>query len=268
MDSLLSAAGGEVGTVLYGEAADTVLGPSAAVLIGNVQRKRRRLAWLPQPGQRALAALLDRSRSVPLRRLALVLRYTAEERGMRLFELESRTPLHRLLPGSPAEPPETDESIGAKGATEGAVEWFQRRTIVGDCRIHWHAVQRMAFAYGLAVDNPFIEDHVLNVGRRLPRAYKRDGDLHKPVVRALARRFTPDGYVDLPKLGFPVPARRWLEGPLKPWVDAVHRADARVWSVLDRRAFEALVWPADLEQVWTVATLERFIRLFLEPETS
>jgi len=262
--ALLEAAAGEGGAVLYGEAADTLLGPSDGIAIASIERRRRLLTWLPRAVQRGLAGALALWPSSLAQRMALLMRYTAAERIVRSLRLESAALPWTLLRGMPPDQPlvldflpEFDPSV------EGLLEWEQRRTLAGDCRIHWQAATRLAATLGIGVELPFMDDAVVALARRLPTTYKRDGDWTKPLLRDVARPLVPERYEVLPKLGFPVPMRRWLEGPLKPWLDAALAPGSHVSALLDMAAVRALRWPDDLELLLTVGSLERYIEVFL-----
>jgi len=269
LHALLEAAAGSAEAVLYGEAGDTMFGPALGLLVQNVATKRRWLRWLPRQAQKLLARPLLRSRRPAMRRVGSLLGYNTCERAARAGMIESLTPPSALLPRSDFEPPEPDESVPDCDSSRGAaMEWVQLRSLTGSCRIHWRAVERMAAPLGLGVEIPFVSPEVMEVGLALPSAYKRRGDLHKPLVRALAGRAAPEGYAGLPKLGFPVPVSRWLAGSLKDWVDEARKPDSLIWRYLDRDASERLAWPQDYELVWTVTMLERLARVFLANKTA
>jgi asparagine synthase (glutamine-hydrolysing) len=79
---------------------------------------------------------------------------------------------------------------------------------------------------------PFVDTHIFSAALRLAASKgTRPGKeamgmaLDDPYLRGLAAH---------PKLGFSVPMRRWMTGPLATVLSAAEQPDAAVWSVVDR----------------------------------
>ena len=47
---------------------------------------------------------------------------------------------------------------------------------------------------------------------------KIKGNEGKVLLREVLKRYIPEKYVNRPKMGFSIPLKEWLKGPLKKWV--------------------------------------------------
>ena len=66
---------------------------------------------------------------------------------------------------------------------------------------------------GLDIRMPFVDMRMLDVARRMPARFKRDGENNKVALRAAASRVLPQEVAYRKKLGFPVPVSSWLRDP-------------------------------------------------------
>lgn len=66
---------------------------------------------------------------------------------------------------------------------------------------------------GLDMRMPFVDMRMLDVARRMPARFKRDGENNKVALRAAASRVLPQEVAYRKKLGFPVPVSSWLRDP-------------------------------------------------------
>lgn len=78
---------------------------------------------------------------------------------------------------------------------------------------------RSSMAFGLEVRCPFLDNEIVSFASSLPDRLTVDSVRSKLVLRTLADRLLPHGASKLPKIGFSVPIRDWIEGPLKDRAD-------------------------------------------------
>lgn len=77
-------------------------------------------------------------------------------------------------------------------------------------------VDRMSMAHSLEVRSPLLDHRVLEFAARLPEAFKIKGSQGKVLLRNAAERRLPPETWAQPKMGFSIPAPRWLRDGLKP----------------------------------------------------
>ncbi|MCL6595110.1 MAG: asparagine synthase (glutamine-hydrolyzing) [Firmicutes bacterium] len=99
---------------------------------------------------------------------------------------------------------------------------------------------KMSMAHGVEVRVPYLDRGMWEVARQLPTRHKLGGGTTKRVLRAAVADLLPEEVRRRPKLGFPVPLRDWLRGPLDAYVREVV-ADHWPEGWLDRAAFERMM---------------------------
>jgi asparagine synthase (glutamine-hydrolysing) len=72
-----------------------------------------------------------------------------------------------------------------------------------------------SMAHSLEVRSPLLDHEVVELAARLPRETKVSGTETKRVFKDAVRAWLPSEILDRPKMGFSVPLRRWLQGPLR-----------------------------------------------------
>ncbi|EES73374.1 asparagine synthase (glutamine-hydrolyzing) [Paenibacillus sp. oral taxon 786 str. D14] len=69
---------------------------------------------------------------------------------------------------------------------------------------------KMSMAHSLEIRVPFLDKEVFNIARKIPVNYRISKDTTKFVLRRAMDGLVPDHVLNRPKLGFPVPLRKWL----------------------------------------------------------
>ena len=134
---------------------------------------------------------------------------------------------------------------------------------------------RMSMAHSLELRVPFLDQAVYAAAAGLPTALKlpAHGRTTKFALREAMRGIVPESVRDRPKLGFPTPTRRWLNGRIGEWVSWLfetsqtdHLLDLGYAQRLldDHRAGRA----DHSRKVWTVAMFCLWHGIFVEKTIS
>jgi asparagine synthase (glutamine-hydrolysing) len=115
-------------------------------------------------------------------------------------------------------------------------------------------------AHGLEVREPLLDHRLVEAMLAMPTAMRTAGGVTKPLLRRIAKERLGVALAPQPKMGFAVPLRSWLLGPLRAWSEELlspaslasdgllrpdrvailraglergeHRAAERLWAVL------------------------------------
>ena len=213
----------EVKVVLSGEGADEILAgydlDRTAQRLERLQRLARFLPQrLPRLPSRAGGIVSDLARFGWSRILAT--------RGTHMTRLWSEAEKAELWPGTP--PPESTDAL-IRGWYDAArspqpIDQFQEvhcgSWLVEDLLMK---ADKLSMANSLELRCPFLDHRLVEWCARLPLVWKVGsaelGYRSKRILRQFAAARLPQAIIDRPKRGFPVPADRWLEGPLGAWAE-------------------------------------------------
>lgn len=101
-------------------------------------------------------------------------------------------------------------------------------------------IDRASMSSSLEVRAPLLDHRVVELGWRLDPALKIRNGVTKWVLRELLASDLPRELFTRPKMGFSVPVRSWLTGPLRPWAeDLLSASSLKEVEVLDSVAVRA-----------------------------
>lgn len=126
---------------------------------------------------------------------------------------------------------------------------------------------RMSMANSVEVRVPYLDQEVYATARELPPEYKIRGITTKLALRMAAEPFLPEGFAGRPKLGFPVPLRPWMKGPMRDFVhdhlETIRDIDAINFSTVERLLQEEDQGLERSRPLFTLLNLAIWHRLFM-----
>jgi asparagine synthase (glutamine-hydrolysing) len=126
-------------------------------------------------------------------------------------------------------------------------------------------VDRTSMSVGLETRLPLLSQGAVSLARKIPVHMKVRNHQSKWILRQVLSRYVPRELFERPKMGFSVPIRDWIRGPLKEWTETLisrERIDsegvfnaATVRNLLDdhqsgRRDNSNLLWTLIMFQSW------------------
>lgn len=128
-------------------------------------------------------------------------------------------------------------------------------------------VDNMTMAWGLEARVPFLDHEVVELAARVPSTHKL-ADGGKGILKRVARRVVPAEVIDRPKGYFPVPALKYLQGPVLEMVQDALRADAARQRGLFKKDYVEMllsnptehITPLRGSKLWQVALLEMWFQ--------
>ena len=80
---------------------------------------------------------------------------------------------------------------------------------------------RASMGVSLELRSPLLDHRVIEFAWRLPLEFMIQGQEGKLILKRLLARYVPKRLFDRPKMGFAVPVREWLRGPLREWAHSL-----------------------------------------------
>jgi asparagine synthase (glutamine-hydrolysing) len=255
--------------VLTGDGAEMLLGLADTRRVGMFKRKRQ---WVrrtvPAAPRRFLAGMLERSDSSLAWRLGRVLKQDTLEYALTLDEVEYCRAIKRILRDARAgmgmdRQYSMRELFGQYADFEEGLQSYQTYTFLQSLLIRH---DRLTQPLGLECIAPFLSEELVDFACQLPRAL-RYTTTSRPVLKHLCDRIAHPDVTRWEKLGFPVPWRGWMSGPLAHTLGTA--ADyGDISRVLPGGFVEAAFRHNDGEALWTIMTMRLMAEEFDLPARS
>ncbi len=128
-------------------------------------------------------------------------------------------------------------------------------------------VDNMTMAWGLEARVPFLDHEAVEFAARIPARLKvKEGG--KYILKEAARQVVPAEVIDRPKGYFPVPALKFIRGPILDFVRSILTSEtARGRGLFQQSYVERLLWnpegeltPKGNSKLWQIAVLEYWLQ--------
>ncbi len=90
---------------------------------------------------------------------------------------------------------------------------LEQRYFLADHNLNY--TDKMSMAAGVEARVPFLDPDVVALAARIPDRFRQHGAESKWILKKAMEGILPDDVIHRPKMGFGVPLRGWLRGPLR-----------------------------------------------------
>jgi asparagine synthase (glutamine-hydrolysing) len=132
---------------------------------------------------------------------------------------------------------------------------------------------QMSMAASIESRVPYLDHELVDMVGAMPGQFRLHRWETKAVLRNAVRHLIPKEILKRPKMGFPVPLGRWLQGPYWPTVkDLILGPRALARGLFNQVAIERLVEEhrsghrVHTDRLWLLMNLELWHRVFLDGE--
>lgn len=136
---------------------------------------------------------------------------------------------------------------------------------------NFNYTDKLSMAAGVEVRVPFMDRGVVDVAHRLRRKQLVKGRTSKSTLREAVRGLVPDEIITRSKVGFGVPLREWMTGPLETWLRAqLDPAVVRKRGIFDAEAITRTLDANNRGEIdasyplFACAMIERWLQLFVD----
>ncbi len=265
LEQLLHAVSSQVDAVLYGGGADAMFGPGEQAMLLPFLRKQQIVGRIPRRIREKFGRMLPREGESLLARFGKLLRDTPQSYMLRLDSVSDKANPAKLIDGIAERPWPADDVVANFAPNDGDyVRRFQELHLYTMGRSYLLEMDRLTCRHRIELLAPFFSSWILPIALQLPSELKYVNRSAKPVLKTLAARYLPEGFVNLPKFGFPTPAASLINGPLKPWVALLASERSENRNLFRRGAFNSMNGKSEYEVLWAAACLEMYLRLFVD----
>lgn len=136
---------------------------------------------------------------------------------------------------------------------------------------NFNYTDKLSMAAGVEVRVPFMDRGVVDVAHRLRTKQLVKGRTSKSTLREAVRGLVPDEIITRSKVGFGVPLREWMTGPLEAWLRAqLEPAVVRRRGIFDAEAIARTLDANNRGEIdasyplFACAMIERWLQLFVD----
>lgn len=164
---------------------------------------------------------------------------------------------------------ETTDRLASTTTDLGRLLEIDERYFLVDHNFNY--TDKMSMAAGVEVRVPFMDKGVVNLAHQLRTDQLVKGGTSKVALRDAFRGLIPDEVLNRPKVGFGVPLRSWMAGPLRPWINEQLAPEViRRRGIFNDVAISTLLTESQTGNVdasyplLAIALIERWMQLFID----